>query len=402
MLNQLHELRSYRGFSSLAISRFISNTGNGISPIALAYGVLGLKGADGGDLSLVMSARYFPLIALMLFGGVLADRVQRNKIVGGSDVIGGFVVAISSIALIQGRATITLLVAMGAIFGVLAALWWPAMPGVLPQILPKEKLKDGNAVIGLLSNIGYVAGTLAGGILVSAFNPGWALLVDAISFLTAGIIVWNISFDSNERIESLGLFSELRHGWREFISRPWLVTMVVTFALINSVYEALLQVLGPLNFKSYSDGPRLWSWNLAGLTAGMMVGGVLILRKRFSRPLFLSMIAISLTAIWDFSLAFDLPVALTILAAFLAGIAVEIFMVTWATTMQTHIPEESFSRVSSYDTFGSYGIAPLGIVAAGPLAMHFGVNTILIATGLITVVASLLSLTVKSVRQLTN
>ena len=402
MRNKIRNLHGHRGFSALAASRFISNVGNGISPIALAYGVLSLKGADGGDLSLVMSARYFPLIALMLFGGVLADRIQRNKIVGGSDVIGGCVVAISSIALIQGRATITLLIAMGAIFGVLAALWWPAMSGVLPEILPQEKLQDGNAVIGLLSNIGYVAGTLTGGVLVSAFNPGWALLVDAMSFLVAGLIVWNISFNAKERIESPGLFSELRHGWREFISRPWLVTMVITFALINAVYEALLQVLGPLNFKSYSDGPCLWSWNLAGLTAGMMVGGVLILRKKFNRPLFLSMIAISLTAIWDFSLAFDLPVALTILAAFLAGIAVEIFMVTWATTMQTHIPEESFSRVSSYDTFGSYGIAPLGIVAAGPLAMHFGVNTILIATGLVTVIASLLSLTVKSVRHLTN
>lgn len=402
MINKIRTLHGHRGFTALAASRFISNVGNGISPIALAYGVLGLKGADGGDLSLVMSARYFPLIALMLFGGVLADRIQRNKIVGGSDVIGGCIVAISSIALIQGRATITLLVAMGAIFGVLAALWWPAMSGVLPQILPQEKLQDGNAVIGLLSNIGYVAGTLTGGVLVASFNPGWALLVDAISFLIAGLIVWNISIDIKERIESPGLFSELRHGWREFISRPWLVTMVITFALINAVYESLLQVLGPLNFKNFSNGPRLWSWNLAGLTAGMMIGGLLILRMKLGRPLLVSMIAVSLTAIWDFSLAFDFPVALTILAAFLAGIAVEIFMVTWATTMQTQIPEVSFSRVSSYDTFGSYAIAPLGIVVAGPLAMHFGVNAILIATGLITLISALLSLSVKSVRNLTN
>ena len=81
MRAQLNELRNYEGFSSLAISRFISNVGNGMSPIALAYGVLSIPGADGGDLSLVMAARFFPMIALMLFGGVFADRFQRNRTV---------------------------------------------------------------------------------------------------------------------------------------------------------------------------------------------------------------------------------------------------------------------------------------------------------------------------------
>ena len=70
--------------------------------------------------------------------------------------------------------------------------------------------------------------------------------------------------------------------------------------------------------------------------------------------------------------------------------------------MQTHLPEESFSRVNAYDALGSYGIAPIGIVIAGPLAHHFGVNVILIATGTLTIIASLISLTVKSVRELTN
>ena len=77
-------------------------------------------------------------------------------------------------------------------------------------------------------------------------------------------------------------------------------------------------------------------------------------------------------------------------------------MVTWNTSLQSHVPEESYSRVSSYDTLGSYGIAPLGIVIAGPLAMHFGVNNILLATGVTTLVAATLSLLVRSVRELEN
>ena len=132
MLAQLKNLRTHEGFSMLVTARLISNVGNGLSPIALAYGVLSLPGADGSDLSIVMGARYLPLILFMLFGGVFADRFQRNRIVGGSDIIGSFLVAVSAISLIAGFSSILLLAVMGALFGVLNALWSPAMSGVLP------------------------------------------------------------------------------------------------------------------------------------------------------------------------------------------------------------------------------------------------------------------------------
>ena len=402
MREQIRELRSHKGFSMLASARFISNVGNGMSPIALAYGVLSIPGADGGDLSIVMSARFFPMIAFMLFGGVFADRFQRNRIVGGSDVIGSFLAATSAISLILGFPSVWLLVVMGGLFGVLNALWWPAMSGVLPEILPKEKLQEGNAIIGLMSNIGYISGTLLGGIIVASFNAGWGLLVDAISFFIAGLIVWNLDLPSKSKIESPGIIHDLTVGWREFISRSWVVTMVLTFAIINMAFESMLQVLGPLNFSDPVSGPRSWSLNLAGMTTGMMIGGFIVLKRKFKRPLFISMILIAISVIWDFSLALDLPLIICVISAIFSGLTIEFFMVTWATSLQSHIPEESYSRVNAYDALGSFGIAPLGIVISGPLATHFGVNTILVATGTLTFIAACASLTVKSVRSLSN
>lgn len=402
MRAQIKELRTHKGFSMLASARFISNVGNGMSPIALAYGVLSIPGADGGDLSIVMSARFFPMIAFMLFGGVFADRFQRNRIVGGSDVIGSFLAATSAISLILGFPSVWLLVVMGGLFGVLNALWWPAMSGVLPEILPKEKLQEGNAIIGLMSNIGYISGTLLGGLIVASFNAGWGLLVDAITFFIAGLIVWNLDLPSKTKVESPGIFHDLSVGWREFISRSWVVTMVLTFAIINMAFESMLQVLGPLNFSDPVSGPRAWSLNLAGMTTGMMIGGFIVLKRKFKRPLFISMVLIAISVVWDFSLAFDFPLFICVMSAIFSGLTVEFFMVTWATSLQSHIPEESYSRVNAYDALGSFGIAPLGIVIAGPLATHFGVNSILIATGTLTFVAACASLTVKSVRNLSN
>ena len=402
MLTQLRDLRAHKGFSSLAISRFISNVGNGVSPIALAYGVLSLPGSTGRDLSIVMAARFVPLLAFMLFGGVIADRFQRNRLVGGSDMIGSFLAATSAISLIAGFSSIWLLALMGGLFGILNAIWWPAMSGVLPEILPKEKLQEGNAVIGLMTNIGYIIGTLGGGILVSTVGAGWGLLVDASSFFIAGVIVWNLPLLGKQKEKSPGILHDLVIGWKEFISRSWVIAMVVSFALINMAFESMLSVLGPLNFSDPVTGPKQWSYNLAGLSVGMLVGGIWILKVKVGRPLYLAMVLIALSAVWDYALALDLPMFFSVLAAVFSGISLEVFMVTWNTSLQSHVPEESYSRVSSYDTLGSFGIAPLGIVIAGPLAMHFGVNTILFVTGTTTLVASVASLMVSSVRNLRN
>lgn len=400
MRRELQDLHSHSGFTALATSRFISNVGNGISPVALAFGVLALPGATGKDLSFVMAARMFPMIALMLFGGVVGDRYKRNRIVGGADIIGSGFAAISAISLIVNHSSVFLLALMGALFGILNALWWPAMSGVLPEVLPKEKLQHGNAVIALTTNIGYVVGALLGGVLVTAFGSGWALLVDAISFLIAGIIVWNLDLPKIVRENVNTVFQDLKSGWHEFISRSWVVAVVVAFAVVNLAYESLLQILGPLNFSKLDDGPQFWSFNLAALTAGMLLGSIISLKVHFSRPLLFAMLIISATAIWDFSLALSAPLWISLLCAFLAGIAVDIFMVVWNTSLQSHIPEESYSRVVAYDALGSYGLSPIGIAAAGPLAELFGVSTMLFITGALTLTAALATLTVKSVREL--
>jgi len=398
--SQLRDLHSHLGFINLVGARFISNVGNGLSSLALAYGTLSIDGATGKDLSFVMSARIFPMIALMLFGGVIGDRFRRNRIVGGSDILGSFFVAISAISLIFSFASVPLLVLMGFLFGILNALWLPAMLGLMPALLPKEKLKDGNAVIGLLSNLGYVIGALLGGILVTLFGSGWALLVDALSFFIAGILVWNLDVPPMEKRQRTSILGELKDGWHEFRSRSWVVVMVIAFVGINACFEALIQVLGPLVFNQNTNGPRNWSFHLAALTTGMICGGMIALKVHLSRPLFFVMILIAISAVWEFSLALQSPLFVTLCGAFMAGIAIEIYYVNWSTTMQSHIPEESFSRVNAYDAFGSYALAPLGIVIAGPLAMYYGIHTVLWITGGVTFISALLAISVRSVRNL--
>ncbi len=398
----IRALGSYSGFKKLAVARFISNVGNGIKPIALSFGVLGLPNGSASQLSLVLGSQMIPLLLFMLFGGVVGDRYKRNRIVGGTDIIGSAFVMVSATSFIFGFVSIPLLCVMGALFGFLNALWWPAFSGVLPEILPKDQLQRGNSVIGLLTNFGYTGGALLGGVLVAFAGSGWALAVDALSFFIAGILVWSLDLPRIVREESGTMFHQLREGWREFIARKWVVSVVVAFTFINLAYESTLGVLGPLATKESGYGPREWSLILAVSTIGMIVTGVALLRFSLSKPLVYGITPMLFMSAWIFSITLASEIWIPIAMAFFAGVAIEIFYVAWSTSMQHNIPEESYSRVISYDALGSYALAPIGLIFIGPLAEHIGTkNALYLLAGLV-LMATLTALSVRDVRMVRN
>ncbi len=405
MLEDLRVLRNYPGFTKLISARLISNFGNGFMPIALSFGILALPGGSASDVSLVLGLQLAPTIAFMVFGGVAGDRFKRNQIVGGSDIIGCLFVFLSAASFIFGFTTIVLLCFTGFFFGVLNAFWWPAFSGMLPEILPKEQLQKGNAVNGLLSNFGYVAGSLVAGILVATFGAGWAILIDGISFLIAGILVWTINLnpitaEGNDKPPAM--WRELREGWHEFISRKWVVVVVIAFSFINLAYEATLGVLGPIATKEHNGGPKEWSWVIAAITLGMIVGGVLALKIHMSRPLLVGILPEVFVGLWIFIIGVPNQLVATLLLAFATGISIEIFYVAWSTSMQQHIPSESYSRVISYDALGSYALAPIGLVVIGPIIEAIGVAQTSRLLAIMTVIAVVTTLAFREVRNLRN
>jgi len=405
MLEDLRVLRTYPGFTKLISARLISNFGNGFMPIALSFGILGLPGGSASDVSLVLGVQLAPTIAFMIFGGVAGDRFKRNQIVGGSDIIGCLFVFLSAASFIFGFTTIALLCFTGFFFGVLNAFWWPAFSGMLPEILPKEQLQKGNAINGLLSNFGYVAGSLVAGILVATFGAGWAILIDGISFLIAGILVWTINLtpiSSETNDKPPAMWRELREGWHEFISRKWVVVVVIAFSFINLAYEATIGVLGPIATKEHGGGPKEWSWVIAAITLGMIVGGVLALKIHFSRPLLVGILPEIFVGVWIFIIGVPNQLVATLLIAFATGISIEIFYVAWSTSMQQHIPSESYSRVISYDALGSYALAPIGLVVIGPIIEAIGVVQTSRLLAIMTVIAVVTPLAFREVRSLRN
>ena len=123
MFADLPTLWRIRPFRYLLIARTVSNIGNAVAPIALAFGVLELPGSSASSLSFVTASSMVPIVLFLLVGGVVADRFGRALLVGATDVIGSVSVAVMAALFISGHASVLLLCILAAIFGLLNALW---------------------------------------------------------------------------------------------------------------------------------------------------------------------------------------------------------------------------------------------------------------------------------------
>ena len=193
---------------------------------------------------------------------------------------------------------------------------------------------------------------------------------------------------------------QLRVGWREFLARRWLWVIVLTFTLMTAVTSGTINVLGPVVADARLGGAQSWGLIVASYGAGAVLGGLVMMRYRPQRMLLVAMTAASVFAILLFALAVPLAVPLIMAAALLVGLSSEVFMVNWVTTMQQEIPHDMMSRLSSFDAFGSFALAPVGVAIAGPLATSFGTSSVLTVGGFVIVGLSLIVLLVPEIRQL--
>ena len=395
-------------FIRFASARFISNLGNGMGPVALAFGILGLAGRTGSDLSAVLFAQGLPTIALMLAAGVLGDRVSRSFLMGGSDIVLAFVVTFIGYLFLKDNATTLRLVLLSLIVGTLHAIWWPAAAGILQIVVKKEELQSANSLVMLSSNFGFIAGAGAGAYIVAYFGTSTALFIDALTFFIAGALVVSMKLPSVkiENSEKINVYKDFREGFKLARSLQWFFVIVICFAFINLVFEATYSILGPLSFNdTYGDiksAASRWSLVISAVSAGMLLGSYFALKIRLKRPLKTTMLFLLTLATFVLALGMSAPLWIILLLGVLSGIALDIFQIMWNTILSTIVAPEKLSRISSFDSFGSYVLYPFGIAIAGPISDYIGAQTALITGAGFMYIFTLAALFFPSVRNLEN
>ncbi|MCW2947939.1 MAG: transporter [Actinoallomurus sp.] len=385
-------------FRLLFFGRLVSFLGNAFAPIALAFAVLDLTGS-AGDLGIVLAARSLPTVALLLVGGVWADRLPRHVLLVTFSLLAAVTQAAAAALLIIGSAHIWQLALLEAVNGTGAAFLYPASLAVLPQTVEPALIQPANALLRLATNAARMLGAGLAGVVVAAFGPGWGIALDAATFVAAAVFFAGLRLPHIGTVPA-GVLRELAGGWREFRSRTWLWAIVVQFAFVNAAVAGGFDVLGPLVAKRSLGGPAVWGLVVAAESTGLMAGALLALWYRPYRPLLVATYGVLAAVPVLVMLAVVAPVPVILGAAFTAGTGFEIFGVQWDTAVQHHVPAEALSRVYAYDALGSLIFNPVGQSLAGPAVVAFGLGGTIGLSAAIVLAATLAVLAVRDVRTL--
>ena len=398
---QVKEVLAHKYVKRLFIARFVSNYGNGLGPIALAFGILALPNGSANLLGLVLGSTTVVFLMMAPFGGVIADKYGRARMVGLTDMIAGVILFVQVGFFATGNVPVAVLLIVNGSFGILWGIFWPAFSGVIPSVLPESALQKGNAINSLVSNGGLILGAASAGFLVSGFGATAALAIDAASFFFSGAVIFTFRhLTPRAEVTENTMIDDLRHGWKVFISFRWIVIIVMAFSFIVMCWAAAESVLGPLIALKYFDGPKSWSFVITSESAGLIVGALIALKIKPKFPMRFLMLSSFTITFYIWSLAKPQSLALIAVGAFLFGITLDLWGTIWSTALQRKVPRDSLSRVSSFDAMGSLLFRPVGLAIAGPLSTLFGLEKFIQILAAITVVAIIIPLLDPTVRNM--
>ena len=390
-----------RDFRLLLAERLLAPASVGFSMVGVSFAVLRATGS-ATDLSYVLAAQIAPALVFALVGGVAADRFRPQRVIVAANVLMAAGEGTFGVLVLTGRPPLWAMIGLEALTGSGMAVFYPASQALLPRVVPLGMLQEASAISRMAMNTGQMSGAAAGGLLVAAAGPGWALVLCGAGMAATVPMLLSIRARAvgadTAGAASSGLFRELREGWSEFRSHTWLWVIVAQFCVVLMAWYGAFSVLGPVVAREHLGGPAAWGAITAADAFGLIAGGVVSLRVTPRRPMLFVVLTGAAIAVSPLSLAMVLPLPAVCVASFGLGVFVEMMMVQWTVALTRNIPPGKLARVSSYDVLGSVMAMPAGALIAGPLGTAIGISSAQYAAAAAIVAASALALIPRDIR----
>ncbi|MER7000780.1 MFS transporter [Streptomyces sp. NPDC000410] len=365
ILADLTPLRTSPDYRRLWFGNTVSWVGQGMTALAISLQVYDITRSTF-SVGLVGLFSLVPLIVFGLYGGAVADTVDRRKLglfsATGSAVLSAALAA----AAFAGFHRVWFLYAVVALQAVCAALNSPARSAMIPRLLPSEQLPAANALNSMTMTSGMLLGPMLGGLIVGAAGYQTAYLIDAIAFSAALYAMWRLPsmLPDGARTKRASVLD----GLRFLATRPNLrMTFFSDFsAMILAHPRALFPAVAVL---WYGGDARTTGLLVAAPAVGALLGGVFsgwLGRIRRHGAAILIAVACWGAAVAVFGLTRNLWLGLFFLA--LAGCADTVSMVFRSTMLQAAVPDEMRGRLQGVFIVVVAGGPRLGDFLAGSVA----------------------------------
>ncbi|MGW3746999.1 MFS transporter, partial [Streptomyces sp. NPDC005146] len=302
-----HPLRN-PAFRRLFIGRALSAIGTAVIPGALALAVLRITDSPAA-LATVLACAMVPRVALMLFGGVVADRYGGKRISILTDSTRCVTQLAIGLELFTHQPQLPIIAAASAVGGIATAFAQPAMAPLVVGAVPEQSVRQqANALLASTRNAANLIGPALAGAIVLGMGPGWAFILDAATFAVSAILLLGIPALSTSR-DPRSLRIDLAEGWSEVRSRDWYWTSLIAHGTWNTA-SGVMAILGPSIAVRQLGGERAWVFVLEAGGVGLLAGSLVATRIRVHRPVLLGNAALAFYAVPLTLLAIPAPVVL--------------------------------------------------------------------------------------------
>ncbi|MFG1806841.1 MFS transporter [Streptomyces sp. NPDC049040] len=387
LLADIGPLREHADFRRLWFGNTVSYIGQQMTAMAVALQVYAITGSSF-HVGLVGLCSLVPLVVFGLYGGAVADAVDRRRLglvtATGATVLSAALAAVA-IAHVRSVAVLYLIVALQA---VCFAMNSPARSSMIPRLLPADQLPAANALASLAGGVGQMAGPMLGGVFVGLWGYQAAYLIDAAAFTASLYAMWRLpAMLPGEGDGAVRRRPSVIEGLRYLAARPNLRTTFVSdlAAMVLAQPRVLFPAVAGLWFGGDAGTVGLLA---AAPAVGALVGGVFSgWFGRVRRQGFAVLAAVGSwgAAIAVFGLTRNLWLGLCFLA--LAGCADTVSMVFRNTMLQSAAPDDMRGRLQGVFLVVVVGGPRLGDFLAGSAADLFSPATAIVGGGLACIAA---------------
>ena len=380
----------YRDFRLLWFGAFTSTTGTWMQTVAQGWVVLSmtnsafLLGVDG-----FLSTG--PMLIFSLFGGVVADRIERRKIMLFSQYLQMTFAFILAAVLFSGNVKVWHIFLLSFLTGSAQSFSGPAYISLLPLLVKRKDVSNAIAMNSMQFNLARVVGPVLAGIALSTLGAAACFAINGLSFFAVIVALLLIrSPEVQGRGEPGGMLDEMKEGFRFVAHRPTL--MLLTFLAFAGTFLGMpIVTFLPVVAKSiFHLGANGYAWMMTTYGLGSVTGALVIaatahLPRKGSIALKLQLAFACLLVAFAFSR--QLPLSLVI--AFFSGVCIVGVISLYSSLVQLTTSDAMRGRVMSIFMLAFRGGMPLGNLIAGYVAQRGSITTALAVNGAILAVVAL-------------
>ena len=377
-------VRNYRMYF---VGQTVSLTGTWMQRVGQGWLVLELTGS-GALLGVTMALQALPLLLTGAWGGLLADRLDKRRLLLGTQVASTLLSALLGVLIVTDLVKLWMVFALAFALGLVNALENPARHSFVSELVGRDQIANAVTLNSIATNLGRSVGPALAGVLIGAAGLAAAFAVNAASYLAVFLaLVLMRRSDINRAVPTPRARGQIREGLRYSASTPD-VAAPLALLTVTGLLAAEFQVKLPLlAIEAFDGGAQTYGLMLSAIGVGAVIGGLVIAGSLHpSRPVLVITTVVFGVVLVLVSISPTLPVAYG--AMFCLGAASIAFRSTAMSLLQLGAHPQMRGRVLSLSGLAQRGTTPVAAPLAGWLAEVAGARFAVGMGGVVTIAAA--------------